>query len=485
MGRHLPPSQKEVYAWKSIRLDTPILFAVAAVLIAIGSIWLIHQRTDSFIVLLWYPLSVLFLLATLGYSLFETGRRCLMRDLTIPIRGGRVISAALGAFLIGLISLLIANDWSVKIISGCLCVGTLFIVTLILQEVLRMLENERQFGPEYQQVPSSSALTLRASLPAPSTLRRGPVQLNLEPGRSAHTGVSPELADTQSVPPYEAVLPPLFQNDPLHQLPRVGTTGKLRFFVQAKNNDEIVNCEDACVISHSERGVVLALCDGTSSSNLPRPWATLLAKQWENQPLMETDINALQRWLQEPRQQWEAWVTETWLPTLNQRNRLQGRPPLSGESVQEIMKLGAAATFLGLVVNYNQQKWAATAIGDTCLFHFRPAGQSLHVIETFPLQHSAQFNDTPALLSSRPSARLNDLKSHFYHRRASYQPGDIFVAATDALAAWIFEQIEQDINALLTLFQIPSQQEFADFVNQQRNHGTMHDDDTSMVIVVV
>src|SRR5207249_4808285 len=158
-------------------------------------------------------------------------------------------------------------------------------------------------------------------------------------------------------------LPLLFENDPLYAIPRPES---VQLFIQVKSNGHIVDYEDACAISEDKAR--FALCDGVSSSSLPRPWATLLAQRWLYMPFYRNDPTIIEQWLAQPRQKWEEWVKRVWEPTINNRNRMSGQKPLLPDTVREVLQRGASSTFLGLILDRQKLQWRATAIGDTCLF---------------------------------------------------------------------------------------------------------------------
>ncbi|HJT57762.1 MAG TPA: hypothetical protein VJ761_14775 [Ktedonobacteraceae bacterium] len=268
-------------------------------------------------------------------------------------------------------------------------------------------------------------------------------------------------------------LPPLFVNDPLHSFPKSHVS---RFFSVAKNNDLAVRNEDACVISEDESR--FALCDGASSSNLPRPWATLLGQQWINYPFYDRraiDPDSLSHWLAEPRQRWANWVLKTWQQTVNERNRAIGSTLVSSDQVGVILnERGAAATLLGLVINRQKQEWQAMAIGDTCLFVIHER----RIKPVMPITQSRMFTDTPPLLKSLPNSR----PPYFHYKADRYQTGDILFMATDTLAEWLVRQFESGQFEWVPLLSIGDQPSFTQFVQHLYERSFLEkDDDISLV----
>jgi hypothetical protein len=75
--------------------------------------------------------------------------------------------------------------------------------------------------------------------------------------------------------------------------------------------------------------------------------------------------------------------------------------------------------------------WRAVAIGDSCLLHVRGG----KVACAFPLSSSAKFGSRPELISSSPDAACAAPK----WRGGQVEPGDLFVLATDAVAAYLLK----------------------------------------------
>jgi hypothetical protein len=63
--------------------------------------------------------------------------------------------------------------------------------------------------------------------------------------------------------------------------------------------------------------------------------------------------------------------------------------------------------------------------------------------------------------------------------------GDRFYLATDALACWIFKQIEANQDPWLKLEQIPSQDLFVNWVNKLRDCQQIVNDDTTLLCLEI
>lgn len=331
---------------------------------------------------------------------------------------------------------------------------------------------QRQYvTPTYRPPVQTPAMDSRSSRHEPTN--PSPPPLLISPSRSQ--GI------LNIMPTGPSGLPSLFADDELYAIPH--TTGA-RLFILTKSNDIAENCEDACAISDDETR--FALCDGVSASTFARPWARLLAQQWVTQPLSALDAETLDTWLEEPRRRWLDWVNTTWFPKINERNRSMGRLEFTQADVKKFITQGAAATFLGLTIDKARWTWSAIAVGDTCLFHFFHTDGGAWTYKGFPLKQSSDFTDGPASIITRPhSAALT--ASHLVPLVGTYKAGDIFVMATDALAMWLFRQLEQkrpeSTTALLGQIEQETKEMFANRVDQERANKRLTDDDTTLIII--
>jgi len=432
----------------------------------------------------------LLLLAALMSVAVTAWRGIATADHPLPARSVAA-SAALGSFCCGLLAILFVEDANINLsfIFLALCasvaaLGVLGLVILLAQhEVVEAYEGEPgQQASLKQTVARAGSLSPLVS-PSSQVPVTG-VRLAQEPmpnnaGQQA-VGGQPFSATTpldMLAAETSTTLPSLFEDDPLYAIPR---PRKAHLLMQIKSNDISVNGEDACAISPDE--TLFALCDGVGASYFSRPWATLLAQQWVTRPLEAYDADALETWLYEPRMRWQHWVLDTWLPTINQRNQNLEHKIFSRQEAEEFVKMGAATTFLGVMLDKKNATWHAAALGDTCLFCFSHQASHSWKVRYFPLQKSADFTDQPPSIPSTTRANLSLLASRMHHRSETYQSGDVILLATDALAMWLFKQLEQQTLPLEQILQL-SQEEFVHLVNQQRLKKQMNDDDTTLLIV--
>jgi hypothetical protein len=199
---------------------------------------------------------------------------------------------------------------------------------------------------------------------------------------------------------------------------------------------------------YSRRSCSFALADGATQSSFARQWAKLLTQAYCEGLLNRTRFNTTIAHLQHL---WRQSIPESpvhWF-------------------VQEKINIGAFATIIGLTLRKTESThglWRALAIGDSCLFHIREGS----LLTSFPLQHSEQFTDTPALLST--TARHNrGLKRQILRITGIWRPGDSFFLMTDALACWFLRRHEELADPITQLRSVDSKDTFDNFLDRERN----------------
>lgn len=115
--------------------------------------------------------------------------------------------------------------------------------------------------------------------------------------------------------------------------------------------------------------------------------------------------------------------------------------------------------------------WRAWAVGDACLLHLRAEeGGRLRLATAWPLDDPAAFGARPRLVRSAGPLPAPE------HAAGTWQPGDAFVLATDALAAHL---LATDVAAAL---RPDSPDAFDRFVADARAGGLRNDDATLLVL---
>lgn len=201
----------------------------------------------------------------------------------------------------------------------------------------------------------------------------------------------------------------------------------------------------------SDGTVRAALADGATESAFAGAWARTLVEEF---------IGA------------NVTVPETFAESIHRTRRVFGRriaehatdlPWYAAAKAEE----GAFAAFLGLVL-YPNGAWRAVAVGDCCLFHLRDGERLM----SWPLDDPDDFGNRPDLLGSRLDASQPDAET----TSAQWSPGDRFLLASDALAAYLLAHEPADVTGL-------NADAFAAFVAAARDHGMRNDDVTLVELV--
>jgi hypothetical protein len=144
---------------------------------------------------------------------------------------------------------------------------------------------------------------------------------------------------------------------------------------------------------------------------------------------------------------------------------------------------GAYATMVAAEFSDSRQDrprtWRAVGVGDSCIFQVRD--ESLYA--SFPVDDAAAFSYQPPLLASRCGEDAI-LRRHIRLKAQDWERGDSFYIVTDALAAWFLRTFGaggRPWEPLRDLDTLDAELSFEEWVEQQRDFGEMHDDDTTLV----
>jgi hypothetical protein len=172
-----------------------------------------------------------------------------------------------------------------------------------------------------------------------------------------------------------------------------------------------------------------AVTDGASESFLSGQWARILARSYclaDTAPVRHRDVvdRASRRW-----KRWKHWYLT---------GRERSRRPIQWYE-EPGLEAGAFSSLVGLSLfprfRNRPGRWRALAVGDSCMFQMR--GEKL--LKCFPLVHSADFTNSPALVASNPRYRTAAVRT----ASGSWRAGDRFYLMTDALASWFIRESEQ------------------------------------------
>jgi hypothetical protein len=365
-------------------------------------------------------------------------------------------------------------------------VSLLLILTLVLAAVMVLLWVWRLLTP--------AALSTAPSIPAPLSARpalrqQGPAPVPpgaSPPARAASPAPAPLIVGP---PPASAVTPDArwLERDPFYSA-LDEPDASVRAFIAPKHEAEsMVECEDSYALDPATRRYAVA--DGVSGSELPRPWARLLARTFVQHPNYFTDAAALAALLPRLGEQWRAWVTETWFPALN-----GGRAPGDSDAeFQRRVKTGAQATLLGCALAEATQRphhYTAhvVAVGDADFFQFRRAGAGWQHVATYPIADPHDFGRYPHTLLTNPDFAEKAVE---WRRIGDFpvETGDLLALATDSLAKWLLEQVRAGADQWRKLLDCRSADEFAALIAAARKgadgHTALEDDDVTLLLVTV
>lgn len=208
--------------------------------------------------------------------------------------------------------------------------------------------------------------------------------------------------------------------------------------------------EDAAAVWASAWPVRAAVADGATESMFSKQWARTLVEGLETIDLRPSTLTeALPAW----RADWKAAVAD----------RTEAMPWYASAKADE----GTFATLLGLELRHDGH-WEALAVGDCTLMHVHQGR-----LETaWPHASPDAFSNRPSLLSTLPDRNVPtpDATTGMWH------PGDAFLLATDAVAAWL---LKTDPVAARTW----TAQEFAEAVEAARANDSLRNDDSTLVVL--
>jgi hypothetical protein len=180
-------------------------------------------------------------------------------------------------------------------------------------------------------------------------------------------------------------------------------------------------------------------------------------------------------------------LNENWTPRLAdyiKKREVEGKP-LSWYDEMALQN-GAASTLLEVSFSLEEKKikenFSALAIGDSCLFQVR----NNDLITKFPLNSSADFDNSPLLISSDPKRNEHLQEKIAVLENQSIEIGDKFFLMTDALASWFFQEIENgDKPWEIIGEQVMDKSSFTDWIEQIRENKLMRNDDVTLMVLTI
>jgi hypothetical protein len=223
-----------------------------------------------------------------------------------------------------------------------------------------------------------------------------------------------------------------------------------------------------------------AIADGASTAYLSGIWAKTLVEGFGSYDGKITDSNffdLFQKIILD--EKWGHWLIE-----YMQRREDDGKPlPWYDEMA---LQTGSASTLLEISFALEEDKlrdnFSTLAIGDSCLFQIRDNA----LFTTFPLDSSADFDNTPSLISSHPKRNANLLEKIVYRENQTIITGDQIFLMTDALASWFFQEDEKGGNPWEIIGEnVVNKSSFTNWIEQLRENKLMRNDDVTLMILKI
>lgn len=223
-----------------------------------------------------------------------------------------------------------------------------------------------------------------------------------------------------------------------------------------------------------QKSLRVAVADGASESLLAGRWARRLVEVFGSTVHAAWGEDEFAAAFNQATLGWDDEVREY---TLQREER---SAPIQWYEEPGLAK-GAYATILVAEFNDAQKshrpEWKAAAVGDSCLFQVRD--EALYA--SFPVDDATAFSYQPPLLASR-GVESGVLYRHIELMESDWERGDSFYLATDALAAWFLRGVDAGRRPWEPLRDLDTPElDFAEWVDEQRDLGEMHNDDTTLV----
>jgi hypothetical protein len=233
------------------------------------------------------------------------------------------------------------------------------------------------------------------------------------------------------------------------------------------------------IIPHNPKYQRYAIADGASTAYLSGLWAGTLVDEFglcESEITNKNFLDLVQTLIDK---KWTARLTDY------TKNREDEGKPLSWYDEMALQN-GAASTFLeisfALEENKFKENFSALAIGDSCLFHVR----NDDLVTKFPLNSSADFDNSPLLISSDSKRNANLQEKIAYLKDQSIATGDQILLMTDALASWFLQEYEKEAKPWEIIGKkAVNKTSFSEWVEELRENKLIRNDDVTLMILII
>jgi serine/threonine protein phosphatase PrpC len=217
-------------------------------------------------------------------------------------------------------------------------------------------------------------------------------------------------------------------------------------------------------------GFSCAMADGATQASFSKLWANLLVKETGRSQNLTQDL---------PQALFAAH--SSWK---NQLNQIDLPWP-----VEVKMQQGAHSTLLwfhiwhrngaGPLNDAPPRGWTSNAIGDTCVFQVTKGKSS----EGFPFTSSEQFSNSPELVSTNSLHRAKLTQRTI---SGTWQKGDYFLIASDALAEWLVRNLASQKTTWASVHDhLTSLVRYQNWIRALRKHNLIKNDDTTLICLSV
>lgn len=238
-------------------------------------------------------------------------------------------------------------------------------------------------------------------------------------------------------------------------------------FTLPKSKENIEDIQDA--FSFNDDRTIVAIADGASTSLYPRQWADILVKKFCD---YRNDS------IEDIYQNWQEWLKPLQEEWFNYFQEIQQDSSTQWYLKPSQYKDCASSTFLGLKLHYpdssGKNYYECVAIGDSCLFHIKSRESKVWF---FPMKKSQDFTSVTDAFHSSPRYHNSNPKLH----TDFYEKDDIFLLTTDALAEWIFKELESQGKRWQALRELSDKNEFEKLIGKLRSDKLIKNDDTTLV----
>jgi len=214
----------------------------------------------------------------------------------------------------------------------------------------------------------------------------------------------------------------------------------------------------------------IAIADGASEGFLSKLWSKILTVSYVNFDRTDLDIRQFTDFcIDVYEDQREKYI----------QRRVEKNNPLKWFE-ENLMAKGSFSTLLGITFFNSTPEggyWRSISVGDSCLFQIRDS-----VIESFPMDDSSSFGNSPELIASNP-AYNQELESKVKFRTGYFLFGDSFYLMTDAVANWFIAQNSEGKRPWAALGELLETDGLKDYVNQLRGEGSLKNDDVTIARV--